>query len=298
MAENVLKLKSYAKVNLCLKIFHRSDDGYHNIESIMQTIDLFDEINLKQTDKPGIFIECDNPEVPTDKDSIVYKAAEVLMNNINKGIDISIKKRIPIASGLGGGSSNVATVLKGICRLFNLPLSPAQLISIATNFGMDTPFFILGGTAFARGRGELVSPLPTIYPPIPLILINPGIKVSTKWAYQLYDKSINKINKNVKSITDFAYLLNRSEIIKPAEIHGLIYNSFDSILSQKFPIIEKIKNRLKKLGSITATISGSGPTIYGIFERTNDMVRVYNEIKGEYPLVYQVHTVEAQDTFL
>jgi len=293
MAENVLKLKSYAKVNLYLKIGHRTGDGYHNIESIMQTIDLFDEINLKQTDRPGIFIECDNPEVPTDKNSIIYKAAEILMNNINKGINISIKKHIPVASGLGGGSSNVATVLKGICRIFNLPLSPARLLNIATNFGMDTPFFILGGTAFARGRGELVSPLPAIYPPIPLILINPEIKVSTKWAYQLYDKSIDK---NVKSIADFSYLLNRSEIIKPVEIYSLIYNSFDLILSQKFPVIEKIKNRLKKLGSITATISGSGPTIYGIFERKNDMVRVYNEIKDEYPLVYQAYTIGAQDT--
>ena len=296
MAKNVLKLKSFAKINLYLKIGHKLDDGYHNIESIMQTIDLFDEISFEKTDKPGIFIECNNPEVPIDKNSIVYKAAETLMNNIKgEGIKISIKKHIPISSGLGGGSSNVATVLKGICRLFSLPLNSAQLQKIATNFGMDIPFFIRGGIAFVKGRGELVSSLPPISPSIPLILINPGIKVSTRWAYQLYDKLIDT---NIRSIIEISHLLNRKENIKPIEIYDVIYNSFDSILSQKFPIIEQIKNRLKNLGSIGATISGSGSTIYGIFEKKKDIIRVYNEIKGQYPLVYKAYTIEVQDTSL
>ena len=296
MAENVLKLKSYAKINLYLKIGHKLDDGYHNIESIMQTIDLFDEIYLERTDKPDIFIECNNPEVPTDKNSIVYKAVETIMNNFkDKGIKISIKKHIPISSGLGGGSSNVATVLKGICKIFGLPLSSVQLKNIATNFGMDIPFFIMGGTAFVKGRGELVSPLPPISPSIPLILINPGIKVSTKWAYQLYDKLIDT---KAKSINKISHLLNRNENIKPIEIYDVIYNSFDSILSQQFSILEHIKNRLKDLGSVAATISGSGPTIYGIFEKKKDMIRAYNDIRKQYPLVYKAYTRNALDTSL
>ncbi len=295
MVENVLKLKSYAKVNLYLNIGNRGNDGYHYIESIMQTINLFDEISLKQIDNPDILIECDNLEVPTDKNSIVYKATEILMRNIDKGIAIYIKKRIPIASGLGGGSSNVATVLKGICKLFHLPLNSAQLLNIATNFGMDIPFFIMGGTAFTKGRGELISPLPPISPPIPLIIINPGIKISTKWAYQFYDKMIDK---NVKNITNITHFLNSNKNIKPIGIYDTIYNSFDSILSEKYPIINQIKNRLKTLGSRAVTVSGSGSSVFGIFKSKKGMIKVYNEIKDEYPFVFKTHTINSEDIFL
>ena len=295
MARNTLKLKSHAKVNLYLNIGTKLDNGYHSIESIMQTIDLFDEINLKQTDRPGIFIECDNPEVPIDGRSIVYRAAKILMEGSGKGINISIKKRIPLSSGLGGGSSNVATVLKGICRLLRLQLSSVQLLDIATNLGMDIPFFLEGGIALAKGRGESILPLPPIFPPVPLILVNPGVKISTKWAYHLFDKSIDN---NIKNIRDITHLLNRNEPIKPVEIYGSVYNSFESIISKHFPIIGQIKNRLKNLGSVATTISGSGSTIYGIFERKKDMVRIYNEIKDEYPFVCKTYTLETNNIFL
>jgi 4-diphosphocytidyl-2-C-methyl-D-erythritol kinase len=295
MVENILKLKSYAKINLYLNIERKSRNGYHNIENIMQTIDLYDDIYLKQTDNPGIFIKCNNPEVPIGNNSIIYKVTEILMKNINKGIKISINKRIPLAAGLGGGSSNVGTILIGLCKLFNLKIDSSQLIAISTKFGMDIPFFIVRGTIFARGRGELIVPLKPIFPSIPLILINPGIKIPTKWAYHLFDKLIGN---NDKTTLDISSLLNKKEEIKPTEICRIIYNSFDAVLSKEYPIIEQMKNRLKSLGSAAVNLSGSGPTVYGIFKQQKEMVQAFHKIKDEYPFVCKTRTVQADRIFL
>lgn len=295
MSKNAIKLKSYSKINLYLNIKEKFDDGYHSIESIMQTINLFDVIYLEETDNFGIHITCNNPEIPVDKNSIIHRAAEILMENIDKGINIFIDKKIPIASGLGGGSSNIATILIGISKLFDLKLNKNQLIYIGSHFGMDIPFFMVRGTVFARGRGEIVLPLKPISPSVSMILINPGIKVSTQWAYHIYDKLAKN---NVKEGIDINNFLGKSMEIKPTELSKIIYNSFDSILSEQFSIIEQIKNKLKKLGSIAVAVTGSGSTVYGIFDREEKVNQVYNMIKYEYPFVYKTRTIQAKNIFL
>ncbi len=295
MEKNYLKLKSYAKINLYLNIGKLMHDGYHNIESIMQTINLHDTIYLKKNNNQGIFIKSNNPEVPVGSNSIIYKAAAELMKNKNKGVEIFIEKKIPIAAGLGGGSSNVATVLIGICKLFNIKEKLSTLLEIASKLGMDVPFFIVRGTVLAKGRGELIYPIEPAYPSIPVLLVNPGIKISTKWAYNLFDQ----LNcKNIGSKINIKQYLKNIKINNPNEIYNIIYNSFYSILAKEFPIIEQVKDKLEDSGSKAVTITGSGPTVYGIFERQEEIDKAYRDIKREYPFVQKTYTLQAKEIIM
>lgn len=288
---HVLKLKSYAKINLYLDIGPKLDDGYHSIDTIMQTVNLYDELYLEPIKTQGIFIHCNDREVPVDKNSIIYRTVEMLLANTKKGIKVFLNKRIPIASGLGGGSSNIATILIGINKLFKLSLDRSHLTDIAANLGIDIPFFIIRGTVLARGRGEQIFPLKPIHPSLPLILVNPGIKILTKWAYHLYDQSFDNGNKPLKKISHY---LKKKEVIKPIEIYQTIYNSFDSVMIREYPIIEQIKNILKDLGAIAATISGSGSTVYGVFAERRQRDKCYSIIKDKYSFVYRTRTVQAR----
>ncbi|NLL61371.1 MAG: 4-(cytidine 5'-diphospho)-2-C-methyl-D-erythritol kinase [Candidatus Atribacteria bacterium] len=287
---DTLKLKSYAKINLYLSIGQKLNNGYHNIETILQTVDLYDEISLEPIKKPDIYIECNNPEVPTGKKSVMYQAVAMLVANTGKGIRVILNKNIPIASGLGGGSSNIAAIMVGINKIFNLKLSKVQLINMAAEFGMDVPFFITRGTVLAQGRGELIVPLSSVYPPVPLILINPGIKIKSEYAYQLFDQLSDSNKEQAPSVSHF---LNKKEAIKPSEIQQVVYNSFDAILSKEYPIIKNIKNRLKNSGASAVALSGSGPTVYGLFEKQGYRDKVYENIREEYPFVYRTCTTQA-----
>lgn len=288
---NVLKLKSYAKINLYLDIGSRLKDGYHNIETIIQTVGLYDELFMKPLNEPVLFIDCDHPEVPTDNKSIMYKAAAQLIANTGRGLKIFLKKNIPLSSGLGGGSSNVASIMIGINRLFSLKISKSRLIDMAAKFGMDIPFFIMRGTVLAQGKGELIVSLPPVFPSIPLILVNPGIKVSTEWAYRLFDRLSDN---RVKRVSGLANFLKKSEVISPSEIYKTIYNRFDTVLNEEYPVVKEIKNRLRSLGAAAVALSGSGPTVYGLFEKRVYRDEAYQKIKGEYPFTYRTRTVQAR----
>ncbi len=291
----MIKLKSYAKINFYLDIGEKLDNGYHLIETIFQTINLFDEIDIEELAEPIYRIECNDPEVPTGKDSMTYRAIETMMKGKNKGVAVSINKNIPLSSGLGGGSSNIAAILLGICKLFSLEINPTQLMDIAICFGMDIPFFMKRGTVYARGRGEILFPLISIESPIHLVLVNPGIRISTQWAYETFDEELrSETNKLSLNINRF---LHRRSAIRLSEITKTIYNSFDPIICKKYPIISQIKNQLIEMGALTATISGSGPTVYGILESKNKADEVYNRIKDKYPFVYRTNTVGASNIF-
>ncbi|HKK83001.1 MAG TPA: 4-(cytidine 5'-diphospho)-2-C-methyl-D-erythritol kinase [Atribacterota bacterium] len=292
----MIKLKSYAKLNLYLDIGEKLDNGYHNIETIFQTINLFDEINIEKLDEPEYRIICNNPEVPVGEESIVYRAIEIMMKGRNKGVAVSIDKKIPLASGLGGGSSNVASILLGICNLFQTKVSISQLIIIATSLGMDIPFFIERGTVYARGRGEVLFPLTLEDRPIHLILVNPGIAISTKWAYQAFDED-KKDDLNKPSL-DINRYLSQKEMISVSKIRKYIYNRFDSIICKKYPLISEIKSQLIELGALSATISGSGPTVYGVMEDEQKADEVYKKLKNQYPFVYKSKTIRAKNIFI
>ena len=292
----MIKLRSYAKLNLYLDIGEKLDNGYHNIETIFQTINLFDEINIEKLDEPEYRIICNNPEVPVGEESIVYRAIEIMMKGKNKGVAVSIDKKIPLAAGLGGGSSNVASILLGICNLFQIKVSISQLIAIATSLGMDIPFFIKRGTVYARGRGEILFPLTLEDWPIHLILVNPGIAISTKWAYQAFDED-KKDDLNKPSL-DINRYLSQKEMISVSKIRKYIYNRFDSIICKKYPLISKIKSQLIELGALSATISGSGPTVYGIMENEQKADEGYKKLKNQYPFVCRSKTIRAKNIFI
>lgn len=284
---NKIKINSYSKINLTLNILSRREDGYHEIETIMQSINLADQVIITK-EKEGIKIKCNHPEVPVNANSLAYRSAEKIINRygIKKGVKIEIEKKIPLASGLAGGSANSATILIGINKLFSLNLSNEDLRGIGEELGMDVPFFIQNGTALAYQRGEKLTPLSSINPPLWMIILNPGFNISTNWAYNNLDlDSIKREKNNTKA------MLKALKEGKSQEIAKNLFNSFESLIIKKYPEVGRIKNRLIEEGVLGALMSGSGPTVFGITQNKEEALKIYEKLKPEYKLIWVVHTV-------
>lgn len=257
-----MKLLSLAKLNLYLEIIGKESDGYHNIESIMQTISLSDTVILEPTNTPGISISTNLPVLPTDERNLAYRAAKLFIEKfgwISKGVKIILEKNIPLASGMGGGSSNAATVLIAMALIYGIDLLNSILLEIASSIGCDVPFFLYGGTALAKGKGTEITPLPTIKG-IPVLVVVPDVEVSTHWAYKniivpLYPYRIPSILLN---------LLKKGQIdIK--ELNRFLFNRFANLVF-KLPKVREVKNILESLGIENVTLSGSGPTLFSLQE--------------------------------
>ena len=284
---NKIKINSYSKINLTLNILSRREDGYHEIETIMQSINLADQVIITK-EKEGIKIKCNHPEVPVNANSLAYRSAEKIINRygIKKGVKIEIEKKIPLASGLAGGSANSATILIGINKLFSLNLSNEDLRGIGEELGMDVPFFIQNGTALAYQRGEKLTPLSSINPPLWMIILNPGFNISTNWAYNNLDlDSIKREKNNTKA------MLKALKEGKSQEIAKNLFNSFESLIIKKYPEVGRIKNRLIEKGVLSALMSGSGPTVFGITQNKEEALKIYEKLKSEYKLIWVVHTI-------
>lgn len=282
-----IEIDSYSKINLTLNILGKRRDGYHNIETIMQSINLADRIFIKG-EKEGVKIKCSHPLVPVDTQSLTYRSAEKILNRyrIKKGVKIEIDKKIPLASGMAGGSANSASILVGINKLFALNLSNKDLREIGEELGMDVPFCIQNGTALAYHKGEKVTPLPPINPPLWIIIINPGFGIPTKWAYNNLDLGLIKREKN----STIAML----KALKEGGLEGIaknLFNSFEGLVIKKYPEIGKIKDRLVEEGALGALMSGSGPTVFGIAQNKEEALRIYEKLKSEYKSIWAVHTV-------
>lgn len=282
-----IEIDSYSKINLTLNILAKRQDGYHNIETIMQSINLADKIYIKEK-KEGIKIKCNHPMVPVDDQSLTYRSAKMILNRcgITKGVKIEIDKKIPLASGMAGGSSNSASILVGINKLFTLNLSNKELREIGEELGMDVPFCIQNGTALAYHKGEKVTPLPLINPPLWIIIINPGFEIPTKWAYNNLDfEQIKKEKNNTKAML---------KALKERELQGIaknLFNSFEGLIIKKYPEIEKIKDRIIREGALGTLMSGSGPTVFGIAPDKEQALKIYRKLKSEYKSIWAVHTV-------
>ena len=284
---NKIEIDSYSKINLTLNILAKRQDGYHDIETIMQSINLADKIFIKE-EKEGIKIKCSHPLVPVDAQSLAYRTAEKILNRyrIKKGVKIEIDKKIPLASGMAGGSANSASILVGINKLFALNLSNKDLREIGEELGMDVPFCIQNGTALAYHRGEKVTPLPPINPPLWIIVINPGFEIPTKWAYNNLDLGLIKREKK-----------NTISMLKALKEEGLekiaknLFNSFEELIIKKHPEIGKIKDRLIEEGALGALMSGSGPTVFGIAQNKEQALKIYEKLKSEYKSIWVVHTI-------
>lgn len=258
---NTLTLKALAKINLGLDVLGKRDNGYHDVRMVMQTIYLYDNITLTKTKEAGIQLETNLSYLPVDENNIAFKAAKMLIDefDIHEGVHIKLDKHIPVAAGMAGGSSNAAAVLVGINRLFGLGLNQEELMNRGVLLGADVPYCVMRGTALAEGIGEILSPLPPL-PKCYILVAKPPISVSTKTVYDTLDAK--KIIEH-PDIDGVLAGLEQQDIRKIALSMG---NVLESVTIEKYPVIEKIKDAMKESGALNAMMSGSGPTVFGIFE--------------------------------
>ncbi len=270
----MISIKAHAKINLSLDVLNKREDGYHNLQMIMQTIQLYDTITIQKIPS-GIEIKCAAKYVPNNSTNIAYKAAEAMINKytLDSGVKIEINKKIPVAAGLAGGSTDAAAVIKGINTLFQLNISQNELMQIGKTIGADVPYCIMGGTALAEGIGEKLTPL-TPFENIPILLIKPRIGVSTAWVY----KSLNLGRIVEKPNTRMLISALDKKDIK--FIGCNMRNVLESVTIPKYPVIERIKKTLVEEGAIGSMMSGSGPTVFGIFEDKEKAEVAYNKLKS------------------
>jgi 4-diphosphocytidyl-2-C-methyl-D-erythritol kinase len=244
-----------AKINLCLSVLGRRPDGYHELDMLMQMVGLYDEIRVS-TGGQGITVACDSTCVPAGNENIAYRAADEMLRaaGSREGISVEIKKRIPVAAGLGGGSSDAAAVLIACNRLLRAGFRRERLAEIGARLGMDVPFFFYGPSALARGRGELLT---TIDPPprFWVLLVNPGFETSTSWVY----KNLNlRLTKHVKC--------NNIAGLSIGRIAGALHNDLETVTASAHPVISRIEEMLIAGGALGSRMSGSGPTVFGVFD--------------------------------
>ncbi len=255
-----ISLPSYAKINLGLLILSKKKDGYHNIATVFQQIDLHDDITLRKI-SDGIRIISNNPALPMGKNNLVYRAFELIQSKLGfkGGIEINIEKRIPMGAGLGGGSSNAAVTLVGANRLWGEKLSLFELEEMAAEIGSDVPFFIRGGTALGQGRGEILTPFKWS-DDWWVVLVSPGIEVSTSWAYQQAKIVLTKGEKFTKFRSIF-------EKYDPHALRQILKNDLEGVVFQRHPILRTIKETMYQRDAFYASMSGSGSSVYGLFFR-------------------------------
>lgn len=282
---NKIILESNGKINLSLDVLYKREDGYHELNTIMQEIDLKDTIILKEIYK-GMEIQCDNKAVPLNKENLVYKAWEKMVDiaGQNRGIHITIDKQIPVASGLAGGSSNAATVLKGLNKLWDLKLSKKELMDIGLEIGADVPFCIMGGTAHANGVGEKLTELKSFSQKM-LLLANPGIPISTVNVYNNLNLDSKKDNINIQQIIKF---IEEDDL---ASLAKNMSNIMEEVVIQKYPIIDEIKKDMIKCGALGSLMSGSGPTVFGLFDDEDKLYKCKRELEKKVSKVIVAKTV-------
>ncbi|MCA6079731.1 MAG: 4-(cytidine 5'-diphospho)-2-C-methyl-D-erythritol kinase [Endomicrobium sp.] len=266
-------LKAPAKINFFIEIKNKRTDGYHNLESIMQTVSLYDELFFESA-KNGISLECNDKSLPVDKTNIVYKAAQAIKkhyNDVNKGVKIYLKKEIPIGAGLGGGSSDAASTLKALIKLWNIKTTKNKLEQIAVELGADVPFFLTGGTALCEGKGEIVTPLKSVGK-LNIVLVNPGFGILTTGAYK---KIKFPLTNQVKIHKIKALICNDS--FNKKEAFNSCFNRFEESVFSDYPKIEEIKKVLIKLGC-TGLMSGSGATVFGILDSNTKIEKLKSKL--------------------
>jgi 4-diphosphocytidyl-2-C-methyl-D-erythritol kinase len=268
---DTMRLKAPAKINYRLDVLRRRPDAYHDLRMIMQRIDLCDDIAIILDDKPGIRVACSQRGVPEGPGNIAWLAADALLklSGLQVGIDISITKNIPVAAGLGGGSSDAAAVLMGVNELLNLQLNDDELMKIGAKLGADVPFFIFKRCALAEGIGDCLTPINEI-PPAWLVLVNPNIHVSTAWVY-------NNLQLTTDRVPNIIPLFYSS--VK--DICAVLGNDLESVTINSFPVIGEIKKRLLAAGACGALMSGSGPTVFGLFESEELARQAAQELASE-----------------
>jgi len=269
-----IELKARAKINLTLDVLGKRPDGYHDVEMIMQSINLYDHITIRKMRAPGIKLKTNLKWLPEDGKNLAYKAAQLMTEtySIKDGILIELQKRIPVAAGLAGGSSDAAAVFVGLNALFNLNIPKKELMGLGVRLGADIPYCILRGTALARGIGEKLTKLP----PMPfcyLVIAKPSINVSTAYIYKNLKLNELSLRPDTKKVIEG---IEKGDLNLIAKNLG---NVLESVTIKEYPAIDRIKQTMVEYGALGALMSGSGPSVYGIFEEKKQAQAVSKELK-------------------
>lgn len=269
-----ISLKALAKINLGLDVLGKREDGYHEVRMIMQTIHLYDRVEIKKTKSPHIHVETNLFYLPSDENNLVYKAAKLMKTEfkIKEGVRITLQKFIPVAAGMAGGSSDAAAVLVGMNRMFNLGLKQSQLMELGLKLGADVPFCVMRGTALAEGIGEKLTALPPM-PKCPILIAKPAISVSTKHVYE---------QLRLTEMTEHPRIDLLIENLKKKNLKGIAENMgniLETVTEKEFPVIREIKRLMKENGALGAMMTGSGPAVFGIYHNEKEIRKAYDALK-------------------
>ena len=270
-----ISLKALAKINLGLDVARRREDGYHEVRMIMQTIHLYDRLDIKRTKESGIQIQTNLSFLPVNENNLIYKAAKLLMDefSITDGVSVKLDKRIPVAAGMAGGSTDAAAMLFGMNRLFSLGLTKRQLMERGVQIGADVPYCIMRGTALAEGIGEELSPLAPMVK-CPVLIAKPSISVSTKFVYQNLKLDDATIHPDIdRLIADI-----RAKNLYDIAAH--MGNVLETVTIPNYPVIDEIKKHMLSHGAVGAMMSGSGPTVFGLFDDEATAKKAYKAIRS------------------
>ena len=256
-----MRLQAFAKINLGLDVLGKREDGYHEVRMIMQTIRMYDQLDMRKSVEPGIHLTTNKKYIPVDENNLVWRAAKLMMDTcgIMEGVSIHLHKVIPVAAGMAGGSSDAAATLVGMNRLFHCGLSKEKLMEPGVQIGADVPYCVLRGTALAEGIGEKL----TVLPPMPdcwILIGKPGISVSTKYVYTTLDLNTDTVHPDIDGM---------KKALEDGNLYGIterMGNVLQDVTIPAYPEVERIKEQMKALGAVNAMMSGSGPTVFGIFD--------------------------------
>ena len=256
-----MRLQAFAKINLGVDVFGKREDGYHEVCMIMQTIRMYDQLDMRKSVEPGIHLTTNKKYIPVDENNLVWRAAKLMMDTcgIMEGVSIHLHKVIPVAAGMAGGSSDAAATLVGMNRLFHCGLSKEKLMELGVQIGADVPYCVLRGTALAEGIGEKL----TVLPPMPdcwILIGKPGISVSTKYVYTTLDLNTDTVHPDIDGM---------KKALEDGNLYGIterMGNVLQDVTIPAYPEVERIKEQMKTLGAVNAMMSGSGPTVFGIFD--------------------------------
>ena len=271
-----LSLKAYGKINLGLDVLRRREDGYHDVRMIMQTVGIFDRVDLIWKEEPGIQVETNLYYLPTNENNLVHKAAKLLMDEfqVQEGLLIRLRKFIPVAAGMAGGSSDAAAVLFGVNKMFRLGLTTEELMQRGVKIGADVPYCILRGTALSEGIGEVLTSLPPV-PQCQVLVAKPGINVSTKFVYE----NLHANDLRPEQHPDIDGMIRA---IKAQDLQGIadkLGNVLETVTVKEYPVIQEIKDKMVEFGAIGSLMSGSGPTVFGLFTNPKAAQQAYEELR-------------------
>lgn len=269
-----ISVKALAKINLGLDVVRRREDGYHEVKMVMQTIHLFDRLEITRTNTGNITISTNLTFLPTNENNLVYKSAKMLMDefHIKDGIDVKLHKHIPVAAGMAGGSTDAAAMLYGMNRIFGLGLSREELMQRGVKVGADVPYCVMRGTALAEGIGEKLSSLPPMVK-CPVLIAKPQISVSTRFVYENLKLNEQTIHPDIDRLVEDI----RQKDLK--QIAADMGNVLESVTIPNYPVISQIKEHMMEHGALNSMMSGSGPTVFGLFEEESKAAEAYEAMR-------------------